>query len=390
MRYEHAARLLPPDAVELVKRALHKTDEMYSAGPAYISATSIVGEPLYRQLMKRHGDDLTADVMEGTWALFGSALHRVLELAEGEDDLHERRFFSWFPTWPDAPTECCGAPAQDDETKSVLLCTKCKRPCSWVVSGQADLLTGSGVLYDFKCTSSWAFRLEDGEVKSEWEGQLNVLAWLIRSKHWYYPDPSKAHEPQSAVLEREGREVSTARIFAFLRDFSPGQAERNTEECRRTGNEPDYPLSPMFVVEAPLWSMEEAEAFLRQRLALHSRYDGVQTQKIPECSKGMRWHKGDSWAVFKHTVKGDKPARATKVFYEEKNQSEKDAWKFADDLKNEGKQVTVETRPGESTKCAHYCSARSVCPYGRSRAVENRIAAHAKEREASGFKVQRW
>ena len=69
---------------------------------------------------------------------------------------------------------------------------------------------------------------------------------------------------------------------------------------------------------------------------------------------------------------------------------EAEALAFLDSLRNDGNKAEIETRLGEDTKCAHYCGVRSVCPYGQSRAVENRLADHAVEREAAGFKVQRW
>jgi hypothetical protein len=388
MRYRHDAALLPDDAVGLVKRALEATESAYSSGPSYISATQLVGEPLVRQLRQRN-PDLTADILDSTWSLFGSAVHTVLEKGEGPGDFHERRFFAWFPTWPDELSHCCEAeviPGEEHDGQPITLnCRQCSQDCSWVVSGQADLLTGAGTLYDFKVTSAWAFRLEADTVKAEWEGQLNVLAHIIRNRHWYYPDPSKAHEPQSAVLVREGLPVKAARIFAFLRDWSPTQAEANTTEAKRKGEEPDYPLTPMLVVEAPLWSHESAVAFFEQRVKLHATFDHADPRRIPECSPGMRWFKGDSWAVLKLTAKGERPKRATRVY-----DNERDAWALHAAITNEGKEAVVELRPGESTKCVHYCSVREVCPYGRSRAVKNRIAAHAKEREAAGFKVQRW
>jgi len=399
MRYAHRHGLLPPDAVALMQRALAAQQAAYSAGPSYISATSLVGEPLPRQLKDRYADEIELDVLESTWALFGSAVHHVLESGERPGDLHERRFFAWFPTWPEELSACCQAETipwprnpnvpVDAHLAEQLACTKCKRVCSWVISGQADLFSEEGTLYDFKVTSAWAFRLEDG-VKGEWEGQLNVLAHLIRNRHWYYEDPSKAHEPQSATLVRDGLEVKAARIFAFLRDFSPGQSEANTDECLAKHQEPDYPVAPMHVVEAPLWSEHSARAFIEQRLALHSAYDQADPTKIPECSPGMRWFKGDSWAVFKLRQDGGRPARATKVFREERGQTIAQATRFADELRNEGHQVEFETRLGESTKCAHYCAVRSVCPYGKSRAVENRIEDHARRRELAGCEVKRW
>jgi hypothetical protein len=391
MQYEHTHSLLPPDAVEMVKRALTASDAAYSSGASYISATALIGEPLQRQLRLRHGREVTLDVTEGTWALFGSALHTVLELGEGPGDLHERRFFTWHPTWgEEEESQCCSAPTEtsgeDEDTGEPIsvACTKCKRDCSWVVSGQADLLTADGVLYDFKCSSAWAFRLEDGAVKAEWEGQLNVLAHLIRHHHWYY---TKDHDKVDCP---NGLTVKAARILAFIRDFSPTQCERNTEECKRSGEQPDYPLLPIHAVEAPLWTPSSADSFFDQRLRVHSRYDGVGVKTIPECSPGQRWHKGDVWAVYKLTKDNKKPARATKLFHSDRGQSDKDAWALADALKNEDKDAIVESRPGEDTKCAHYCGMRSVCPYGRPRAVASRLADHAKEREALGFSVKRW
>jgi len=72
---------LPRALVEAVKRDTHK-------GADY-SASALTKSPRALWLERRHGDEITKDASEMVWALFGSAVHAVLERADNEHRLTE-------------------------------------------------------------------------------------------------------------------------------------------------------------------------------------------------------------------------------------------------------------------------------------------------------------
>ena len=138
-----------------------------------ISVTWLIGPPRIRQLKMRYADHLEEDVSEGIWRLLGSAVHGVLERAEVEGTIQERRI----------STEILG----------------------WRVTGQADLWTPPATLDDYKVTSAWsAIR----EPKPDWISQLNCYARLTRL---------------------DGRPVEALRIIAIYRDWSRSRAKRDKD-----------------------------------------------------------------------------------------------------------------------------------------------------------------
>ncbi len=186
----------------------------------------------------------------------------------------------------------------------------------WTVTGKPDLYCGGGLLLDYKVTSCWSFILGD---KPEWEAQLNIYAALYRENEF---------------------SVKQLQIVSLLRDW-----------IRRRASEPDYPDAQSLTKEIPLWSHQQAMAYIGQRVALHkqARGEGV----YPECTDQERWAKPERWAVKK---KGNK--RATRLF---KTESEASVWAQSLNKTKEGVYL-VEHRPGESVRCEQgYCKAAPWC-----------------------------
>lgn len=104
----------------------------------------------------------------------------------------------------------------------------------WTISGRPDLWI-DGTLIDWKVTSVWSFLM--GE-KPEWEAQLNVYHWLYH---------------------QHGFESRRLQIFAILRDWK-------TRDAKRVEG---YPEIPFLSTEVPLWSLREAERYIKERLKAH-------------------------------------------------------------------------------------------------------------------------
>lgn len=185
------------------------------------------------------------------------------------------------------------------------------------IGGKPDTLAlSSGLLTDYKVTSVWAYILGN---KPEWTAQLNAYAFLAREN---------------------GHEVKALEIFAMFRDWS---------ESRSLGSK-DYPSTNCLRIPIPLWTPEETQVWLAGRVLEHERAKGLEDDKLPVCTAEERWEKPTTWAVMK-------PGRKSALSVHD---SEQDAWKSM----KEG--LTVQVRPGRSTRCESYCSAAPFCSFAKS------------------------
>jgi len=189
----------------------------------------------------------------------------------------------------------------------------------WVVSGQPDLLGPDGVLTDWKVTSVFSFLLGD---KPEWEQQLNCYAWLYR---------------------KNGFEVTKLQIVAILRDFMQSRASQD----------PDYPQCAVMVVDVPMWSQEEAQAYIEARVRLHQQAEFMMDDELYNCSKQERWERPTTFAVMRASNK-----KATRVF-----NLDIEAEHFVNQHEKPD-QYEIVKRPGESVRCARFCNALPWCYQG--------------------------
>jgi hypothetical protein len=141
---------------------------------ADISVTTLIGPPKINQLKKRHDDEIVVDASDMIWAMLGQSVHKVVELAAGENDMTEKRLY--------------------------------KEINGWTVTGQTDLYeVEKGVISDYKVTSVFSFLLGG---KTEWEAQINLNAMLWREY---------------------GYQVKKGQIVAILRDWQASKAEFDKE-----------------------------------------------------------------------------------------------------------------------------------------------------------------
>ena len=196
-----------------------------------------------------------------------------------------------------------------------------------LISGQADLIdTKNKIIYDWKVTSAWTHL---NGVKPEWEAQLNLLN-LLYSK-------GKA----SNVGEAE-----KLYIIAIYRDWKKTDALKNK----------DYPQKQVAMLPVNLWPLSSCERYLLSRIEAH---DSVGIDDV--CSDDERWHKDDKYAVKKKTNK-----KATRVFNDES-----EARLFIEDKKD----MVIEFRPGEDTRCLHYCPVQQFCSHGKKLNTLEKVAA---------------
>lgn len=176
----------------------------------------------------------------------------------------------------------------------------------WKIKGTTDLVP-SGAIVDYKLTSAWS--VKDGH-KKEWEQQLNVLRLLC-----------VANRIKADRLE----------IVCILRDWSKLEAKRN----------PDYPQAQVMLFNLPVWPIVDAEEWLSFAVLAHQ----AARSKLPDCTEEEMWAKPTTYAL--------KKAGATKA------RRVLDSLSEAQLLAKDGEEI--EIRPGERTRCEHYCAASEFC-----------------------------
>ena len=221
---------------ETIVNALRKPT--YTKGGAHMSATELLSPPRMVQLRIANADAIEMDASDMVWALFGTAIHGVLEHGQGDDHIVEQRLNTVID--------------------------------GWEISGAIDLQTvkeSSIGISDYKTTGVWAVMNE----KKEWEYQLNIYAWLVE------------RVKQSPVDSLE--------IVAIIRDWKRRDAETKK----------DYPDAPIKTIPITLWPYEEREKFVQQRIHLHAdaMFQYQTGGDLPLCTPNDMWEKSSVWAVKK-------------------------------------------------------------------------------------------
>ena len=269
-------------------------NDNYSRGKATISATGLLQPPRIRLLAQEHYDKLTIDVSDEIWKLLGQSVHTILERANenSEDIITEQRMF---------------ATVND-----------------WTVSGQTDSIdVKSNTLKDYKVTSVWSIVSALNEGKVEWEQQLNIYAYLYK--------------------QNTGKTIYQLNIIAIARDW-------NKNQYLRSGG--DYPPSPITVLNIDLWSDEEQEAFIKQRVSIHqeAEVDYLINDKLPLCTDEERWRRKDTYRV-------EKKGRKTAVRVLD---TQEEADEYIGGHKDSKLLKVVEAK-GECVRCANYCDVAEFC-----------------------------
>ncbi len=136
----------------------------------------------------------------------------------------------------------------------------------FILTGKSDLYH-NGVISDYKVTSVWSFLYGD---KKDWEQQLNCYAWLYRET---------------------GLEVKDIEINAILRDWQKSRVNY------------DYPPIPFLRKKIRLWSKQEQDEYISNRLNLYNHIkSSLQFNEPPIlddcfCSEEERWARVDKKGI---------------------------------------------------------------------------------------------
>ena len=204
-----------------------------------VSATTLLQGVKQIILTNRHWDEIEDDVSDRVWALFGTAVHKLLE---------ERN--------PNAFTEEKFECKLGDKT----------------VTGQVDLYDmEKKEITDYKTASVWKIKFQSFD---DWKKQGLIYAWL---------------------LKQEGLEVKRCRFIAMLRDWIKGEAVRN-------GDYPQAQIYE-YVFDVTEKDLREIEIFIKDKVLQIIDNEKKSDDEIKECSAEERWQSDNKWKVKKPSRK---------------------------------------------------------------------------------------
>lgn len=226
---------LPTPFVQMCQRDYVYRDKRFSV-------TSLLKGVREAILERRHAEEITQDVSEMIWMIFGTAAHSILERAkEGEYEFKENSI--------------------EQEIKN-----------GYVLSGRFDLYNAqTKTVTDYKTCSVWKVKFGDYE---DWRKQLLAYGWILR---------------------KIGFEVEKGEIIAILRDHKKSEAKFNA----------DYPQYPVKKISFKFREkdFEGIEKWIYKRFAEIEKAEALSDAELPLCSAEERYKTDDKYAVKKRGVK---------------------------------------------------------------------------------------
>lgn len=272
--------------------AILKKNSDYNKGDVDRSVTQLINSPRIDLLRKNKFSEIELDASQDFWPLLGTAVHKILEMGKQDNQVLEERLYA----------ELDG----------------------WKLSGALDVQeynSGKITIYDYKVCTLFALRQNDGFGKSEWIAQQNIYRWLVE--------------------KNKGIPVEALYIVAIIRDWQNSGTLRDTM----------YPPSPIQKIPVEMWSMDETEKYIHDRINTHRQADMVNgfDGELPDCTPEERWERPTKFRVKK---KGGK--RASRVFA---SQFDADAF-----MASSPDTYEVEIEEGENVRCeGNYCQVAAFC-----------------------------
>lgn len=194
------------------------------------------------------------------------------------------------------------------------------------ISGKFDFVS-DGQLQDFKSTGTYSYIAQSN--RDHYIKQGSIYRWLN-------PD----------IITSDIMEIQ----YIFT-DWSAAKAKQSS----------DYPSHRIITQTYPLMSIEQTEAFLKEKIkAIVDNWDLDETM-IPACTSEELWERP---AQYKYYKDPSKRSRSTKNF--------DNYWEANDRLASDGSVGVIVTIHGEVIKC-RYCSALGNCQQAEGYIAQGRL-----------------
>jgi hypothetical protein len=197
----------------------------------------------------------------------------------------------------------------------------------FIISGKYDLVL-DGTLNDYKSTSVWSY-IYDSNADS-YIKQGSIYKWL---------SPDKITD-------------SYMNINYIFTDWSAAKARMDTKS---------YPQQRVLTKQYPLWSIEETQNWIQNKLAQYKLHSNTPQEGLLECTDEELWATEETFKYYKNPNKLD---RSTKNF---KTMNEALVRKSAD-----GDVGIIKTVPGEVKAC-RYCPVIGICTQAETMLAEGRL-----------------
>lgn len=211
----------------------------YEYKPQRYGVTSLLKPVRQILLQRRHDAEIEQDCADMIWALFGQAVHKVLEESSNSAELFK---------------------------EEKLTCTLDN---GYTVSGIIDLYDlENEVVSDYKTASIWKVIVGD---YADWRRQGLAYAWL---------------------LKQAGLGCKKVIFYALLKDWSKAEQKRKA----------DYPKLAVEPVTFDVTdeALQEIDTFLRNRIEELRNCEELPDEELPLCPASDRWNTGDKFAVMKN------------------------------------------------------------------------------------------
>lgn len=219
------------------------SNDKYDPGRSDYTPSSLIAPAYQRKLIRENRDKIKIPASSRIWALLGSAVHYMIELA-GEKAAEtyecERRFYGEIDV-----------PGYGIKT----------------VGAQVDILQRAPTveIHDMKTTGVYAAQKE---AKDEWIQQLNLGRWC--------------------VFRETGILVEKLNIVGIWRDWR-----------KRDIGQPGYPQTQVSSIPLEVWSLDRTEAWIVERIIEREIAAEQALEDALPCSREDMWAKPDKWAIKK-------------------------------------------------------------------------------------------
>jgi len=288
--------------------AFKEYQKVYSSLGADYSVTDLIRPPRIVQLFKRYGKLIDKEV-------------RVLDTLSSFRGNAIHDFFR----------KMLYRIVQQRQTEDYLLETRLwDRINGRKISGAIDCLHKT-TLYDFKTCSVW--KKIFGQY-IDWENQLNLYCFLLY------------------LVNRPVKDIA---VIAWYQDW----------DKLKVFNDKKYPRQEMELIPLNLWDIKTQHKYITDRIELHKSAEFLSDDDLPECTVEDMWAKEDTWAVYKLTKQGKLPGKASRVL---KSKTDADKWV----AKKKTGEHKIVFRPGERTRCEHWCLVAPYCNQFQNYKEENK------------------